>query len=430
MGRRKKQQEESIPNQTAQVQDTLNEQPGSQDGESEEPERFDPSLLDQSIAERLAYFENYRLDHTRLSLALDAIIRAICSPGEGPDLKRPGIIVLVIGPTRVGKTTLIGELEKRLLDRARERMMRDPGFMPFASITVPGQSRFDWIDFSKAILRQFKDPFVDRRSALIRGRDYQEALEEAYIHRQPYAVIVDEAQHLAKAARGSRLQDQLDQLKHFENKTGVSHVLVGTYDMRPFRKVNAQLAFRTIDVHFTRYDATKDEDRALFKSILWALQRQLPLEEEPPLVEEHWQFLYNRSIGCVGSLKVHLNQALELALNEGAKTLTEAHLKAVAPHKDKVRLAFNTAIQGENDLFEGKDADEELNEMIWGAKKPDESQEEEARKAQDEGQAQSARASHSKGNRPGSRSPGRDPVGSHLEEDDQIDDEHENRAAG
>jgi hypothetical protein len=38
----------------------------------------------------------------------------------------------------------------------------------------------------------------------------------------------------------------------------------------------------------------------------------------------------------------HVKQALELALSEGAKTLTEAHLKAVALHKDKVKLAFNS----------------------------------------------------------------------------------------
>lgn len=428
MGRRKKQSEEqSDLNRTEQVQDPSREQPEPAGGEREAPERFDRSLLHQSIAERLAYFENYRLDHTRLSLALDAILHAILSPGEGPDLKRPGIMVLVIGPTRVGKTTLIGELEKRLLARAKERMMHDPGFLPFASITVSGESRFDWVDYSKEVLRQLKDPFVDKQSTLIRGRDYRVAMEEAFIHRHPYAVIVDEAQHLAKAARGSRLQDQLDQLKYFENKTGVSHVLVGTYDMRPFRKVNAQLACRTIDVHFPRYDATNDEDRALFKSILWALQCQLPLEQEPPLVENHWQWLYDRSIGCVGSLKVHLNLALELALSEGAKTLTEAHLKAAAPHKEKVKLAFNTAIQGENDLFEGKDADEELHQMIWAAKKPDQSQEQEERQVQID--VQTASASPSQGSRPGNRSPSRDPVGTHLEEDDHSDDEYDHQAA-
>ena len=37
---------------------------------------------------------------------------------------------------------------------------------------------------------------------------------------------------------------------YFENATGASHILVGTYEMRPFRKANAQLACRSVDVHF------------------------------------------------------------------------------------------------------------------------------------------------------------------------------------
>ncbi len=424
MGRRKKQpEEENSPNQMAQAEDTSIKQMVPQDQENEGPEQFDRALLNQSIAERLDYFEKYKVDHTRLSDALDKIIRAICSPGDGPDLKRPGTIVLVIGPTRVGKTTLIGELEERLLKRAKERMLQDPGFMPFASVTTAGQGRFDWIDYSKAVLRQFKDPFVDKRSTLIRSRDYQEAMLEAYVHRKPYAVIVDEAQHLAKAARGSSLQAQLDQLKYFENRTGVSHVLVGTYEMRPFRKVSAQLACRSIDVHFPRYDATQDEDRALFKSILWALQCQLPVEKEPPLVEKHWEFLYARSIGCIGLLKLHLNQALELALNEGAKTVTETHLKATAMHKDRIKLAFTTAIQGENDLFEGKDADEDLLKMIREAKRSIVSPRKEDENVQGEGQTQPANNPKSRKSKPGNRLPDRDSIGVNVGvEEEDLDD--------
>src|SRR5260370_3601504 len=149
----------------------------------------------------------------------------------------------------------------------------------------------------------------------------REAMEAALIHRKPMGIIVDEAHHLAKAASGRRLQDQLDHLKYFENMTGVSHILVGTYEMRPFRMVNAQLACRSIDVHFPRYDAAKEEDVQLFQSALWALQRQLPVEEEPLLAEQSWEFLYARSIGCIGLLKLHLNRALGLPLSEGAKSL-------------------------------------------------------------------------------------------------------------
>jgi len=271
-------------------------------------------------------------------------------------------MVLVIGPSRVGKTTLIRLLEQRLFASSQEQMHRDPSFIPFASITAAGPeaSRFDWPTYYRAVLRGLQDPFVDGKTATIRTRELREAMESALTHRQPLAIIVDEAHHLAKASSGRRLQDQLDHLKYFENLTGVSHILVGTYEMRPFRTVNAQLACRSIDVHFPRYDAAKEEDVQLFQSTLWALQRQLPVEEEPLLAEHSWEFLYTRSIGCIGLLKLHLNRALSLALSEGAKTLTQAHLQQTALSEARVTLALRNAMESEAELGEAEGADERL----------------------------------------------------------------------
>src|SRR6266700_3907267 len=274
------------------------------------PESFPPELLAQPVGARLEYFEQRCLiSHPRLQEALETILQSICPPGEGASTRRPGTMVLVIGPSRVGKTTLMRLLEERLLTKSRALMASDPSFIPFASILAAGSDtgRFEWGEYYRAVLRAFHDPFVDGKVARIRTRELREAMETALGARKPLAIIVDEAHHLAAAARGSRLQSQLNHLKHFENATGVSHLLVGTYDMRPFRKVNAQLACRSVDVHFPRYDLMKEEDCQVFQSVLWALQRQMPIEEEPQLVERHWEFLYARSIGCIGLLKMHLN---------------------------------------------------------------------------------------------------------------------------
>ena len=66
-----------------------------------EPERFDPALLEQPAALRQDYFEReVIIEHPHLDKALDAILDAICSPGDGPSLNRLGIMVLVIGPSR------------------------------------------------------------------------------------------------------------------------------------------------------------------------------------------------------------------------------------------------------------------------------------------------------------------------------------------
>ena len=257
--------------------------------QTEAPEPFPPDLLALPVGARLEYFEQRCLiSHPRLQEALEATLQAICPPGEGTSTRRPGTMVLVIGPSRVGKTTLIRLLEERLVARTKALMVFDPSFMPFASITAsgPGTGRFEWAEYYRAVLRALHDPFVDGKVARIRVRELREAMETALCERSPLAIIVDEAHHLAEAAKGSHLQSQLNHLKHFENVTGVSHILVGTYEMRPFRKVNAQLACRSIDVHFPRYDAANEEEAQLFRSVLWALQRQLPVLEEPQLVEQ------------------------------------------------------------------------------------------------------------------------------------------------
>jgi len=395
-------------------------QPGEPpDTLNEEPERFPLHLLRQPPGARQEYFEQQCLiEHPRLLTALDATLQTICSPGEGASMRRPGTMVLVIGPSRVGKTTLIRLLEQRLLARCEEQMRRDPGFIPFASITAAGPeaSRFDWSTYYRAVLRGLQDPFVDGKTARIRTRELREAMEPALLHRQPLAIIVDEAHHLAKASSGRRLQDQLDHLKYFENLTGVSHILVGTYEMRPFRTVNAQLACRSVDVHFPRYDAAKEEDVQLFQSALWALQRQLPVEEEPLLAEQSWEFLYARSIGCIGLLKLHLNRALGLALSEGAKTITLAHLQQTALSEARVTLALRNAIESEAELVEAEGADERLLTLMGlrGPQTPLKS----SVSAQEEQKSDQPTPRPRK--RPGKRSEGRDEIGNVPGEEGQA----------
>ena len=191
-----------------------------------------------------------------------------------------------------------------------------------------------------------------------------------------------------------------------------------------------QLAGRSVDVHFRRYDANKREDREEFRSVLWALQRQLPLAIEPLLAEQQWEMLYARSIGCIGLLKLHLIRALALALAEDGRTITQTHLRATVPSEDRVKEMLGAALAGEEDLTEPDGADERLLALLGLSKSPSAPPTDQAVQRSKQNQDPPQRAPGVRERKPGERSPGRDGIGATLGPEQKDSDEQRERAVG
>src|SRR5260370_7997846 len=90
-------------------------------------------------------------------------------------------MVLVIGPSRVGKTTLIRLLEERLLATSKELMVSDPNFIPFPSILAAGSgtSRFEGAEYYRAVPRALPDPFVEGKMPRRHATQLQEPMTPA-----------------------------------------------------------------------------------------------------------------------------------------------------------------------------------------------------------------------------------------------------------
>ena len=135
------------------------------------------------------------------------------------------------------------------------------------------------------------------------------------------------------------------------NTTHVLHILVGTYDLLQFGKLNGQTARRSLPVHFPRYQLQREEDCIEFQVVLFALLQKVPLPcDTETFVSTYWIYFYECSIGCIGVLKDWLLRAVSTALDEGQETLTLDWIQDHAPQTDVCRQMALDAIEGEQKL--------------------------------------------------------------------------------
>ncbi len=399
-----------------------------------EKKTFPRELLKQSKEERYMYFKNKVIGHDRLLEVDQEVLHAIRYPTSIS-------IILIYGPTGVGKSTLGMRIVRKLLEVENDAMLQDPGYLPVAWMNAIAASRsYDWREHFDRALRAAKEPLIDykiRDSELIASKHKQVnradltelALRKSFAscthNRRMKVFILDEAQHLNRIGSGKRYIDQMDTIKSVAEETGVIHVLIGTYDLLSLTDLNGQLCRRTVQIHFSRYNNFDNDDRDAFASVLETFQLHLPLAQTPDLLRFE-DFLYEKTLGCVGVLKTLLNDAYSEALRLDAKTITEEMLKAcVPPTRDLIRMSSEIA-DGESTLAE---TDEQLAELKKFVNTPPSSTKKKKKKEKVETQEASSdpakqqesiessvpKSKHSR--KPGERNPKRDKVG--KEENDK-----------
>ena len=89
----------------------------------------------------------------------------------------------------------------------------------------------------------------------------------------------------------------------------------------------------------------------IFLTIVKSFEQQLPLSEPPDLLQD-WEYLYERSIGCVGILKDWLVKALVSVSRRNAGSLTRKDLEAQAPSVAQCDKMLSEAVEGEVRLSE------------------------------------------------------------------------------
>jgi hypothetical protein len=282
---------------------------------------------------------NQVIMHPHLMAATQALEEALREPAGA-------LIIFVCGPVGVGKTTLINRALQPNMEIERA---------PFLSLLArpPLYGSFSWREFLQNGISTLEQPLIGRKDIIkndkenthvahqgesrsrsrtlqrIRDDDLRISFETAMKRRRPSAVIIDDAQHLGRVSGKQKLQNQLDCLKSMAETTGTQHVLIGTYELFSLLNVSVQATGRSDFIHFPRYGST-DEELSQFRSALSTFQELLPFEEVTDILLEHWEFCYERSLGCIGLLHFMLTRAVRAALWAEETKLSQHYLERYA----------------------------------------------------------------------------------------------------
>jgi Cdc6-like AAA superfamily ATPase len=367
--------------------------------------------LNLSAAEKVAQFREMRILHPRLIELESQLMAAVADSPRNS-------IIYVYGPSGVGKSTLKEKAENRVRRESAQELATDNDRIALVSVEAPSpdSGHFSWREHFKAILECLDEPLIDLRKdrnglklsprLLVAAREnariavgaYQTSVVNALKYRKPVALFADEAQHIAKVTSGRRLVDQLDVIKSIANGSNTPHVLIGTYELLGLRNLNGQAARRSLDLHFGRYRADVEADAIAFRDVVDSFAKRLPFEEPPDLLQV-WDFLYERSIGCIGILKDWLARALSHALRDAAPTLRVNHLQSTALSMSKVDKLLIECITGESRLAEIDDDRKHLR-IRMGLDREEQAQKSASKRSQDANSRKSFQ-----------RIPKRDPIG-------------------
>jgi len=272
-----------------------------------------------------------RVAHVRYEVVVGDVFNALAAA-------LPGEVVVVVGPSRVGKSCAITEA----LDLIFGHSQFDAYTRPHVLIQAENASTLGAFS-TKAFMRAGceaiehplygvaarDDPWREKLDARIQ-RTSEGMLRSAFEHGlqklKTRYVVVDEAHHVGYVPKPGAAVAILDSWKCLAQKTQTVLVLVGSYALLDILAQAPHLLGRQRPVEFPRYRQEQQEDLLAFAQVLEAWSAPLRFEEGVMSLRKWERLLFTHSFGCIGHLSMWLRSALARAGSRNCDIFSEALL--------------------------------------------------------------------------------------------------------
>lgn len=386
-------------------------------------------MRDATFVEAVRHIREFhakRIAHVKLKDGFDQLSWIIDQEPE--DVEE---IHLLVGPSGCGKSTLMKRLEAEIQSKYLTEMESDPGMIPviYAQLTAPQDGNFNWKDFFSRLLEKFNDVLIRKKvilhpEAILDGEivvairslvreEMRRAVRNAFSLRNTKFLLLDEAGHLllTKSSIPARVQYEL--IKSVAQELHIPIILAGDYTLLGILELNGQLIRRTEVIHFSRYfveDMANLESKCgqSFRNAVFSFLEAMPIPREDGLIE-HMDYFYQFSIGNIGLLKKWFKRALWKALMSDERILTRKILESSRWSNKSLLRMLKEAQLGEKELEDI--ADDEITRALGLATTPSINIVTGNFRFETASNGIGIRKKRSPAQRPGTRKPGRDPVG-------------------
>ena len=236
----------------------------------------------------------------------------------------PKDVLLITGPSRIGKSKLADEIFKEFSEGNDFNITKKIPVISIMASNSANNGAFSTKDFYYKLNKLLKNPLFSESSTdfevldLIKTRSsmtehaLRSAVVEYLISRETLILIIDEAQHVKFSPKSQASHSVLDSWKCLAEETGIILIIIGAYPILDIIRKTPHLLGRSQKIIMDRYKANK-EDVTEYSKIINAYCNKLNISDDIKGTKELYKMLFDRTLGCIGILKVWLKSAHTLS---------------------------------------------------------------------------------------------------------------------